>query len=325
MKLYKFYMFSAGAALCLLLSASCRTQTNDNPQTVKLALKLKQGQSETYRLQTISQRQAAIQGAQAEAASSLRGGQTTNKIEMVFDQYIEKTSEDGNAIVKITIKELKYFAEVRDKPVLDFDSSKNKDPNNALAALIGHGYTIEVTPSGNVAKVIDINDARTAIKNKSSNIEAALRLLADKTIERQHSIPLPDANDNELSTGETWNNVVIFDFDRLGIKSYERIFKLQKVEKVDGNEHVLIEMNAIPSVEGTRQTYQQPGSSGPMTDIRLKYTGQMNFNVTEGTLTKYQENLNNEWLIVFPVPGQSGPPLSLSMTAVQLYDIEKIN
>lgn len=319
MKLYKFYILAAGASACLLLSTSCSTQT------VKLALKFEQGQSQTYRLQTISQRKAEIQGAQAEAAASLRGGQTTDKIEMVFDQDVQNIDDAGNAIEKITIKELKYFAEVRDNPILDFDSSKNKDADDALAALIGQSYTIEVTPSGKVSKIVDINDARIALRDKSSNIEAALRLLSDITIERQHSVPMPDVNDNILSTGKTWSNVVSFNFDRLGIRSFERIYKLQKIEKTDGNEHAVIEMNAIPSVEGNRRTYQQSDSTAPMTDIRLTYTGQMNFNISEGTLTKYQENLSNEWLIAFPVPDQPGPPLTLSMTAVQSYNIEKIN
>ena len=319
MKLYKFYILAAAVITCLFLSTSCRTQT------VKLALKLEQGQSQTYRLQTISQRKAEIQGAQAEAAASLRGGQTTDKIEMVFDQDIQNIDDVGNAIEKITIKELKYFAEVKDNPVLEFDSTKNKEPNDALAALIGHSYTIEVTPSGKVTKVIDINDVLTALRNTPSNIEAARGLLSDKTIERRHSVPLPDVNNNKLSTGETWSNDARFNFDKLGIKSYDRIYKLKKIEKTDGNENAVIEMDAVPSIDGMKQTYRQPGSPEPMTDIRLTYTGQMNFNVTEGTLEKYQENLNNEWLIAFPLPDQQGPPLTLSMTAIQSYIIEKIN
>ena len=327
MKLCRFNILAAGAAACLILSTSCRAQTNDNPQTIKLALKLKQGQSQTCRLQTLSQRKVSVQGAQSEALANFQGGQTTDKIEMVFDQYIEKTNGVGNAIEKITIKELKFFAEVHDKPVLDFDSSKNTDPNSALAALIGHGYTIEVTPSGKVATVVDVNDARDAIENKPSDKEAALRLLSEKTIEREHSIPLPNANDDELSSGDTWSNVVSFDFGLLGVKSFERTFKIEKIEHVDGSEYAIVEMDAIPSAGGERETYQEHAASAlpPMTDIRLDYTGQMNFNVTEGTLTKYQENLKNEWLIVPPVPGQSGPPFSISMTALQTYNIEEID
>ncbi|MEJ2647043.1 MAG: hypothetical protein P8016_01385, partial [Sedimentisphaerales bacterium] len=103
--------------------------------------------------------------------------------------------------------------------------------------------------------------------------------------------------------------------------------KIEKIEHVDGSEYAIVEMDAIPSAGGERETYQEHAASAlpPMTDIRLDYTGQMNFNVTEGTLTKYQENLKNEWLIVPPVPGQSGPPFSISMTALQTYNIEEID
>ncbi len=61
-----------------------------------------------------------------------------------------------------------------------------------------------------------------------------------------------------------------------------------------------------------------------MTDTRQTYAGQMNFDVTTGTLIKYDENLENEWIIAPTTSAQSGPPVSLNMTAYKSYDIEKI-
>ncbi len=73
---------------------------------------------------------------------------------MVFNQQVQSINAAGNAIEKITIKELKYYAEVKDNKTLDFDSTKDKDPNNALFALVGKSYTIEITPSGKVSELL---------------------------------------------------------------------------------------------------------------------------------------------------------------------------
>ncbi|MBN1974412.1 MAG: hypothetical protein JW787_12285 [Sedimentisphaerales bacterium] len=319
MKKYKSYCLAAFIFISLFQLAS-----GSITSPVKLALKHTSGQSESYRLQTVSQRKVSIEGLKPENADILQGGQTTDKIEILFDKQIQSTDSKGNAVEKITIKELKYFAEVRDKAVLDFNSTKDKNPNNALAALIGQSYTIEVTPSGKVAKIIDVNNARTAIKSIPSNNEPAARLLSDKTIERHHSIPLPDANNNELKINDTWSKVTSFDFGLMGQKAYERTYKLSKTEKSDTGIYAVIDMSAIPSVAGIKESEGRRPAALPMTDIRQTYTGQMKIDITNGTLLKYQENLKSEWLIVPPNSGQSGPPSVLNMTAIQSYDIEKI-
>jgi hypothetical protein len=102
---------------------------------------------------------------------------------------------------------------------------------------------------------------------------------------------------------------------------------LEKIEKADGELNAIVDMSAIPSVEGAKETYEERGNTGtpPMTDIRQTYTGQMKFDITKGKLIIYEENLKNEWLVVPPGSGQTGPPSALNMTAIQSYDIEKIN
>lgn len=324
MKNYKNCVIMAIASVCMILSVSAQPEKNSQP--VRLVLKFKKNQSENYRLQTVSQRKVSIGGAKPDNLGTFQGGQTTDKIEMVFNQAVQSIDADGNAIEKITIKELKYFAEIRDRNVLNFDSTKDKDPNNALIALIGKSYSIEITPSGKVSKVLDVNAARAAVENIPSNKEAALRLLSDKTIERNHSVPLPDINDNNVSTGGKWSDVTTFDFGLLGVKSYKRAYKLDKIEEKAGSVYAIAGMDAIPSVAGTKENYQEQGGPVvlPMTDVRQTYSGQMDFDVTSGTLIKYDESLKNEWLVVPPSTNQSGPPLSLNMTANQSYNIEKI-
>ena len=329
MKRCKFYYFVAGICMSLfLVMAGCSNKTieinefvQSNP-AVKLALTKSPGQSESYRLKTMSRRKVAIEGPARENAMDFQGGQTTNDIEIVFDSQVQSINSDGNAIEKITIKELKYVSEARGIIVLDFDSSKDKDPNDALAALIGQSYTIEVTPSGQVVKISDIDKIIGDIEDIPSNLKITRSLVSESNIELRHSVPLPDANDNEIEDGKTWSNSKNFNFDQMGSNSFERTYKLEKIIKVGENYKAVISMDAIPSVEGLGEIGSP--SVPPMTDIRQTYTGSMELDINTGTLLKYQETLVNEWLIVPPGTGQDGPPSVLSMIATRSYDIEKI-
>ena len=229
----------------------------------------------------------------------------------------------GNAIEKITIKELKYFAEVRDEAVVDFDSIKNDNPDNALSALIGHTYTIEVTPSGQVVNVTNTDEILSEIKRIPSNYETALNLVSESNIKLRHSIPLPDANDNELEEGMTWSSVKSFDFGLMGKGSFKRTYKLEKIAKSHGDFNAEITMSGEPSVPDASDSGDSPVTP-PMTDVRQTYTGTMQLDMTKNTLLNYHETLVNEWLIVPPGTGRDGPPSVLNMTATRSYDIEKI-
>ncbi len=335
MKRHKINFLTACIIFGLILSVlSCQKNEarNSNPgiqpaeasSIVKLALKSKPGQSESYRLKTVSQRKVAIEGPQPDNRPPLEGGQTTDRIEMVFDQQVQSVGGGGSAVEKITIKELHYFGEIRDKPVVDFNSLKDKDPNNALFALVGQSYTIEVTPSGKVSRIIDANNARAVIKKISSNNTITANLLDNKAIEKRHSVPLPDEKHNELKTGNKWSDVVSIDFGRMGIRAYERFYVLDKIEKTGTNEVAFIDITAIPSILDANDSRRGTDAVPPMTDIKQTYTGKMKIGVTSGVLLQYQENLKNEWIIVPPNTGQSGTPIVFNMTAIQSYDIEKL-
>ncbi len=322
MRQYKLnYLAAAGILSLFLFISGCAENTievenlvKSNPDT-KLALTKVAGQSGSFRLKTVSQRKVSIEGPAKENALNFGGGQTSSKIEMVFDYLIQSVNAQGNAIEQITIKELKYYSEVRDEVTLDFDSSKDENPNDALSALIGRSYTIEVTSQGQVAAIGDTSSIMGAIKDIPSNNEIATGLISESSIKSRHSIPLPDANDNDLKAGKTWNSIVSYNFDRMGSSSFEKSYKLEKVEKNDGNLKAVISMSAIPSAAS---------STPSIADVRPTYTGSMELDITTGTLIKYQENLENVWVMVFPNQDQQGPPSVMNMTATRLYDIKKI-
>lgn len=322
MRQYKLYFLAAAGILSLFLFLSgcaentVKTEqlTKSNPE-MKLALTKVPGQSGSFRLKTLTQRKVSIEGPAKENAMAFEGGQSSNKVEMVFGFMVQSVNAQGNAIEQITIKELKYYSEVRDEVTIDFDSSKDKNPNDALSALIGHSYTIEVSPQGQVAAIGDTSSIMGAIKDIPSNNDIATGLLSESSIKSRHSLPLPDANDNELKADKTWSSVVSFNFDRMGSSSFEKIYKLEKVEKTGDNLNAVISMSAIPSAASSTPT---------IADVRPTYTGSMKLDITAGALIKYQENLVNEWVMVFPNSDPADSPSVINMTATRLFDIEKI-
>ena len=334
MKQYKIFCLALliifGCFLCLSGCSEdtledCKASEPDIP--VKLALKNTPGQSGTYRVKTMSQRKISIEGPAKENPLSNNGSQTTKEVEIVFDSSVKKITKEGNALEEITIRELKYFTEITSSTTLDFDSTKDKDPNNALSALIDHSYTIEVTPSGQVANIFGIGGFLEFIKNTTTNFDVAKGLLAESSIKLRHSIPLPDANDNELLYNDTWNNIVTYDFDQMGTQSFERIYTLNHISSsVAGKLKAGIVMNAVPSMKGISGAGQEDGSPSvpPMADIKQTYTGSMEMDASEGILLKYQEELVNQWLIIPPSSNPDRAPSAFYMTATRKYDIEKV-
>jgi hypothetical protein len=175
---------------------------------VKLALKFTPEDSTTYRVIIEAEKSIKWEGPPTSKPSAFKGGHTGNKIETTFTQQIQSTDDKGNAVAKITIKELKYLAKVKDNIVLEFDSTKEKDQSSPLNKLIGQSYTIEITASGQVLKVIDASDARAAVRGSTPANRTAIKLLSENAIKERHTISaLPAADKDQLQTGENWSSI----------------------------------------------------------------------------------------------------------------------
>jgi hypothetical protein len=296
-------------------------------QTITLALKFTPQDLTTYKITTEVERSVKFEGPLPDE-TAFKGGCTGDKIEMTFTQQIQSVDENGNAVAEITIEGLKYLAKVRDKPVLDFDSSREKDQNSPLAKLIGQGYTIEITPVGRVSKVIDVSSARTAVLGSSSANRAAIRLLSTDAIKQRHAVPvLPDANEKQLSEGDNWSNVRTFSFGMMGSKSYERIYTLKEIKSIDQRRVAVIEMKAIPTSEMAEQLEQARSTFSKMFDNIETYTGQLRLDLTAGKIEECLEELRSEWVAFEPSAEleDDKEPAVLRMTAARLYHLEKID
>ena len=297
--------------------------TRDQDQPAKLALKFVPADSTTYKVALETGKSVRWEG-QAPSPKGFKGGHTGNKMEMTFSQQIESVGDQGNAVAKITIKELKYLIKIKDNVVLDFDSSTEEDAGNPLNNLIDQSYTIEITPSGQVSKIVDTSDALAG----ASADKMAIALLSSDAIKQRHAVPaLPSAGENQLRTGENWRNIKNVSFDMMGSKAFERVYTLREVKDAGNRRIAVVEMEAVPSVENVKESHKEQAADffSQMFDNTEDYTGELKLDLTDGKVAKYHEVLVVEWLIVNPNPKKDEPPAALKMAATRLFDIEKID
>ncbi|MFB0553010.1 MAG: hypothetical protein ACETWQ_06810 [Phycisphaerae bacterium] len=305
-------------------------EPEEQKPTVKLTLKFTPEDLTAYKVTTETEQSVIWEGPETNRPKHFIGGHSGNRIEMTFTRRIQSVDDQGKAVAEITIKGLKYLTKVRDNIVLDFDSSREKDRNNPLGKLIGQSYTIEITASGEVSKVIDVSSARTAVEGSASANQRAAQLLSTKVINEQHSIPaLPAAENNQLQTGGSWSNIKTFSFGPLGSKSYERIYELKEIKDADKSRTAIVEMSVVPSSEKAKELHKEQviGFFSQMFDNPIEtYTGQLKFNLTAGRIEQYLEEFRSEWVAVDTMPGkESEEPDTLRMGAIRLYRFERID
>jgi len=325
---HKIFSWLASAVICsLLLTAGCTAPTRD---AATLELKLAPQDSTAYKVTTEMEDSVKFEGFLPDQIAS-KDSRNHNRIEITFDQRIQSTDDKGNAVAKITIKKLKYVSIHRDNLVLDFDSSREKDQDKPMAKLIGQGYTIEIAPTGEVTKVIDVKQADQAVRSASTPPKVAVRLIDPTVIKERHGIlTLPVTDKNQLRTGDNWSSIKAFDFRMMGSKSYERIYTLKETKDTNGRQVAVIEMNAIPSSEMAEQLHKEqatPDFSKLFDDSGWQYTGRLKLDLTAGKVEEYLEKLQSEWVAVDPSAGREGDsePAVLRMTATRLYHLEKID
>jgi hypothetical protein len=349
MRQNKILVFTATIVLCILfLTAGCtkpaeepaqtkvepqkttpaKIESEEQKQTVKLALKFIPNDSTTYKVTTDADNSLTWESADSDKPKGFTGGHTGRKSEITFTQQIQSTDDKGNAVVKITIKELKYLQTVKNDIRMDFDSSRQQDRQNPLSKLIGQSYTIEITASGEVSKIVDANDARTAVKDTSAADKTVANFLSDEAITERHTIPaLPAADKNQLRTGGNWSSIKSFSFTMMGSKAYEKIYTLKEIKDVGNRRIAIAQMQAVPSAERAKELHEEQSASffANMSDNTETYTGELKLDLTSGTVEEYREKLITEWLIVDPNPKENEPPAALKMGALRSYSIEKIN
>jgi len=304
-------------------------EAEEQGPSINLALKFSEADSTTYRVALENDKSVQWEGG-ASKPEGFQGGHTGSKMEMTFAQQIQRVDDQGNATARITVKALKYLVTIKNNVTLDFDSSRQQDRSSPLSQLIGRSYTIEITPSGQVSKVIDTSDALAAVKGGSAANNVAVRLLSADAIKEQHTIrALPAAGKNQMREGDNWSSLKKVSFDLMGTKSYEKIYTLKEITNAGNRRLAVAEMEAVASAEDAKQLHRQQGATaGPlsaMSDNTQEYTGRLKLDLTEGKVQECREKLLVEWFIVNPNPKGDEPPAALRMAAMRLYSIERVD
>ncbi|UCF00044.1 MAG: hypothetical protein JSV82_02980 [Planctomycetota bacterium] len=302
-----------------------QTPQTERPIAATLALKFTPQDSTTYRVTSEAQQSVKWMG-DVPDDPNLKG-KLFYRFEMTFNQQIQSIDDNGNVIAKITIEGLKCHFEGEEKPIEDFDSYNPKDSNHPLAKLTGQSYTIKISPTGEVTKVLDVKQARAAFKKRSPGSKTALAMLTPDVIKKRHgTLVLPDTNKSQLQTGDNWSNIKTFSFGSMVSKSYERIYTLKEIKNIDNRQVAIVEMNTIPAPETPEQSFEEQTDFSEMFDSTSKYTGRLRFDLSSGKIEKYLEKVVSEWTTVLP-PGmrKSEEPVVLIMGAVRAYELEKID
>ena len=294
--------------------------------SVDLALRFTPGRTSTYKVTTETEKSIKWEGNTAKKPAMFRGGRTGYRVEMTFDQQVERVTDEGHAVVVVTIKALRYLGQAHEKTVLDFDSARAGDQESPLAKLIGQSYTVEMTPMGMVLAVLDVEAARATAQGNLPEHNTALKLVSEKAIRQRHEIPALIALEAAtVQPQEHWSSIRTFSFGMMGAKAYERVYTLEGVEQSDHRRSAMVTMEAIPSVVASGQS-QVASPLGTMFDNTDSYTGQLRVDLDSGQIEQYIEQFSTQWVTADPASVESGDtnPAVLKMGAAELHQLERL-
>jgi len=301
---------------------------NEAGAPVSLVLGFAPRQTATYKVTTEAQKSVEWIGPEAGKPADFADGRSGNFVEITFEQQVQRVRDDGNAILEITIKGLKYRGLIQSRTVLEFDSDRLQDRDNPLAAVVGKSYRLEMSPKGRVVELLDLDAVRRAVKAGAPEYSVAVRLFSDEIVRDRHDVPpLFALKEGQAHRGQTWSDLKSFGFGEMGLKGFERVYTLKQAESGDG-QTALVEMKAIPSAAMAEELHKRQ-TAGPMSglfDSTDKYEGRLELDLDDGRIREYKEEMQTEWVIADPAAMQdtTAQPRALKMGARRLHRLELV-
>lgn len=295
---------------------------------VSLVLGFSPGQAAMYRVTTEAHKSIEWIGSESAKPAGYADGRSGNFVEITFEQQVRQVRDNGNAILEIEIEALKYRGTIQSRTVLDFDSGRPDDPKSPLAALVGKSYRLEMSPKGKVVELLDMESVRGAVAAGSPVYSVAVKLFSDEVVRDRHEVPpLSALKDEQVRSGQSWSDQKSFAFGEMGLKGFERVYTLTRVEQGDGRAAV-VEMKAIPSAAMAEELHKRQ-VSGPLSglfDSIDKYEGRLVFDLDGGRIREYMEEMQTEWVIADPAMMQdtTAEPRGLKMGAGRLHRLELV-
>jgi len=242
-----------------------------------------------------------------------------NDATFVFTREVLAPNEQGDIVSKIVIKELKLYATVKDKHILDFDSTREKDQSHPLSKLIGASYTIIRSGDSGIIKAINAREVqqRTSIYNPAKDFFST-----ESITERHNRMTIAKDIRERLKKNYKWSSVKDFEFGKMGQKSFERQYSVQDITRNEGRKTAVIEMNAIPSFV-TKDGNEAKDFSGGF-DRQFDYTGKILLDMNSGEAVKNSEQLDIKWMMALPASSGSSEMVTLIMGAKRNFALDRI-
>ena len=280
----RIFVLLTGCSVCLcVFFAGCAPQSN-------LALKFTPADTAMYRVKT-----EMIKDFRFEQPSlvKVKEEQTGTNVEVEFVQQIVNIDEEGNALAKVTIKNIKYLIKDKTGISFDFDSKREADKERRFAKLIGKSYEIRISSDGSV-EVVDAAAIRQILTTGfDSNV--AKSFLNDKVIKVRHEIlALPEAGLKNPKKGQSWTKVKSGPAGLLVPKSFEKVYTINNIKKAGDRNIAVVSMTSGESGASAEGQEKSDTDLGPLTklfDITEDFTGGMAFDLDSGQVTQYNENL----------------------------------
>ncbi|MEN6575410.1 MAG: DUF6263 family protein [Phycisphaerales bacterium] len=302
-------------------------EPNEGGPKVRLVLGFAPGQVATYKVTTEAEKRVEWMGSESARPANYTGGRSGNRVEITFEQRVQGIRDNGNAVLEITIRALKYAGQVQSRMVFEFDSGKPQDQDNELAALIGKSYGLEMSPQGKVVALVGMESVRQAVKAGSPVQSVASKLFLEEVVRDRHEVPpLSALKEGQVRPGQSWSDLKSYTFGEMGLKGFERVYTLRQVAAEDGR-RALVEMKAIPSAAMAEEMHKRQGASLPpgLFDNTEDYQGRLDFDLDAGRIREYGEEMWTEWVIVDPAAMQgTAQPAALKMGARRLYRLELV-
>jgi len=334
---------SAGTRVCLslliLLSAAffvgCEAKKTGigfraRQTSAELTLKFESEQTDTYKVVNKFVKDYKFD---QRSINKVTEKQTITISEIVFDQKIVETDEQGNAVADITVRQLKYLASSPQGRQVDFDSTKTESAENPLMKVIGKSYKLKIDTRGKVIKVLSAGGIRKAVK-KGDESYIVQALFSDDSIKQKHSVQaMPDTGSGRIKIGDTWSRIKTASKQSFEPKTFEKIYILKKIKSQKGKSVAVVEMEAIPTshedkeaIEATELQDDTIGSFRKIFTSSDEYNGSLTLDLDNGTVDRYFERLHSIWIAVEPEETQKsdkGPDM-LTMGLTTMHSIEKI-
>ncbi len=250
----------------------------------KMALQMQAGQTVSYESTTTMVKDYKFE---QPTMKKVDDNQTSTATMIRFDQKVAEVGADGMAIVDVVVKGIQCKVVSKNATRYDFDSADAAKQSDSMNNLIGQGYRISISSTGQV-KVLDAAAIR-AVAVTGEGQSLAKNLLSDENIVKRHQLPLPEGA-KALSVKQSWTKVVPSPAGLLAPKTFEKVYTVAEV----GKDKVVVNMAAKESLSKKAEGQSSSGTMGmfsKMFDSQDAYTGSLVFNPADGSVMVCEEKL----------------------------------